>query len=140
MRETPEQYEVLKVLLQAKADPNQGAQYELPFQLVIQESGKAGLEPVKLMLDAGADPNAKSSFGDPVWWSAMGKDESNALIDGANVRNWPAVLLLLQRGADWRKGKTQSGMPFKYLVEGESESQKADSAYQAVRRFVQQSY
>ena len=161
LRETPEQHEVLRILLQAKADPNKGAQYELPFQIVIQESGKAGLEPVKLMLDAGADPNAKT-MGDPIWWSAMGKssnletltllldrgadinamgkDESNALIDGANLRNWPAVLLLLKRGADWQKGKSVNGMPFKYLVEAESESQKSDSAYQAVRRMLQQAY
>jgi hypothetical protein len=162
LRETPEQHDILRILLQAKADPNKGAQYELPFEIVIQESGKAGLEPVKMMLDAGANPNAKSSFGDPVWWSAvgkssnletlsllldrgadinvMGKDESTVLIDAANVRNWPAVLLLLQRGADWRKGKSVNGMPFQYLVEGESGSQGADSTYQAVRRFLQQAH
>jgi hypothetical protein len=162
MRETPEQHEVLRILLQAKADPNKGAQYEMPLEIVIQESGKAGLEPVKLMLDAGANPNAKTSFGDPIWWAAMGKssnletlaflldrgaeidamgkEESNALVQAANVRNWPAVLLLLKRGADWRRGKTQSGMPFKYLVEGEIGSQGSDSTYQAVRRFLEQAY
>jgi hypothetical protein len=162
LRETPQQHEILQMLLQAKADPNKGAQYELPFDIVIQESGAAGLEPVKMMLEAGANPNAKTSFGDPIWWAAvgtssnletlsllldrgaeidaMGKDESNALIDAANVRNWPAVLLLLKRGADWRKGKTVSGMPFKYLVEGETGSLGSDSTYQAVRRFLQQAY
>jgi len=162
LRETPQQQAVLRMLLQAKADPNKGAQYDLPFQIVIQESGKTGLEPVKMMLDAGADPNAKTSFGDPVWWSAMGKSsnletltllldrgadlntmgkaESNALIDAANVRNWPAALLLLQRGADWRRGKSVNGMPFQYLVEGESGSQGSDSTYQAVRRFLQQAH
>jgi uncharacterized protein len=160
LRETPRQHEILRMLLRAKADPNKGAQYELPFEIVIQESGAAGLEPVKMMLDAGANPNAKTSFGDPIWWAAigkssnletlsllldrgadinaMGKDESTVLIDAANVRNWPAVLLLLQRGADWRKGKSVNGMPFKYLVEGESGSQSSDSAYQAVRRVLQQ--
>ena len=162
MDETPQQYEVLRILLQAKADPNKGAQYELPFELVIQESGRAGLEPVKLMLDAGANPNAKTSFGDPIWWAAMGKssnletlallldrgadinamgkDESNALTQAANVRNWPAVLFLLKRGADSQKGKTQSGMPFRNLVEGDIGSQGSDSTYQAVRRFLQQAY
>ena len=161
LRETPEQHDVLRILLQAKADPNKGAQYELPFQIVIQESGKAGLEPVKMMLDAGANPNARA-MGDPIWWSAVGKSsnletlsllldrgadidavgksESTVLIDAANVRNWPAVLLLLKRGADWRKGKSVNGMPFKYLVEGASGSQGSDSAYQAVRRFLQQAY
>ena len=161
LRETPEQHDVLRILLQAKADPNKGAQYELPFQIVIQESGKAGLEPVKMMLDAGANPNART-MGDPIWWSAVGKSsnletlsllldrgadinavgksESTVLIDAANVRNWPAVLVLLKRGADWRKGKSVNGMPFKYLVEGASGSQGSDSAYQAVRRFLQQAY
>ena len=160
LSETPDQHAVLRMLLQAKANPNKGAQYELPFEIVIQESGAAGLEPVKMMLDAGANPNAKTSFGDPIWWAATGKssnletvallldrgadinamghNESTVLINAANVRNWKAVLFLLQRGADWRRGKSVSGMPFQYLVEGESGSQAEDSTYQAVRRFLQQ--
>lgn len=162
LRQTPEQHEVLRALLKAKADPNKGAQYELPLQIAIQQSGKAGLEPVKMMLDAGADPNAKASFGDPIWWAAtgksssletltllldrgadingLGKGESTVLFDAATTRNWPAVLLLLQRGADWRRGKSVNGLPFRSVVEGEIGSQGTDSAYQAVRRLVQQAY
>ena len=135
---------------------------ELPLQIAIQQSGKAGLEPVKMMLDAGADPNAKASFGDPIWWAAtgksssletltllldrgadingLGKGESTVLFDAATTRNWPAVLLLLQRGADWRRGKSVNGLPFRSVVEGEIGSQGTDSAYQAVRRLVQQAY
>jgi uncharacterized protein len=156
---TPDQHEVLRLLLEAGADPDKSAQYEFPFQTVIQASGKAGIEPVKLMLDAGADPNLKSSFGDPVWFAAtgvsstletlgllidrgadvnaMGHDESTALFGAANARNWKAVLLLLQRGADWHRGKSLNGMPFKNLVEDEIGSQGSDSTYQAVRRAMQ---
>ena len=159
LEETPDQHEVLRLLLKAGANPNKGAQYEFPLQLVIQETGKAGLEPVRMMLDAGADPNLKASFGDPVWFSAVGMSstletvellidrgadvnatgngEATALFNAANTRNWKAVLLLLQRGADWRRGRSVNGMPFNYLVEGESGSQSGDSAYQAVRRAMQ---
>ena len=156
LRETPTQHEVLRVLLAAGADPNKAAQYELPLAIAIQQSGKSGIEPVKMMLDAGANPNLKTTFGDPVFYDAvgvsssletlallidrgadvnlMGHDESNALINAAMVRNWKAVLLLLDRGADWRRGKSVNGLPFKNLVDGESGSQGDDSAYVAVRQ------
>jgi hypothetical protein len=40
LRQTPEQHEVLRVLLAARADPNKGAQYELPLAIAIQQSGR----------------------------------------------------------------------------------------------------
>src|SRR5688500_11645482 len=116
LRRTPEQHGVLRVLLAAGADPNKGAQYELPLAIAIQQSAKSGPEPGKLMLDAGANPNLKTSFGEPVWFSAVGQsssletltllldrgadlnavgpNESTALITAANTRNWNAALLL----------------------------------------------
>jgi hypothetical protein len=159
LRKTPGQYGPLRVLLAAGADPNKSAQYEFPLAIAIQESGKSGLEPVKLMLDAGADPNLKTSFGDPLWFNAVGKsstletltllldrgadvnamarDGSTVLFDAANVRNWKAVLLLLDRGVDWRKGKSVNGMPFKFLVDGYAGSENGDSAFLDVRRRLQ---
>ncbi|HUQ82430.1 MAG TPA: ankyrin repeat domain-containing protein [Gemmatimonadaceae bacterium] len=156
LRETPTEHEVLRVLLAAGADPNKAAQYEFPLAIAIQQSGKSGIEPVKLMLDAGAKPNLKTTFGDPVFFDAigvsssletlallidrgadvnlMGHNESNALINAAIVRNWKAVLLLLDRGADPNRGKSVNGVPFRNLVDAESGSQSGDSAYVAVRQ------
>jgi hypothetical protein len=159
LRATPEQHEVLRVLLAARADPNKAAQYELPLAIAIQQSGKAGLEPVKLLLDASANPNLKTSFGDPVWFAAIGQsshpetlallldrgadvnaiapNESTALFTAANVRNWKAALLLLQRGADWRRGRSVNGLPFRDLIDSYAGAESGDSAYMGVRRLVQ---
>jgi len=159
LRRTPEQHGVLRVLLAAGADPNKGAQYEFPLAIAIQQSGKSGPEPGKLLLDAGANPNLKTSFGEPVWFAAvgqsssletltllldrgadlnaMGPNESTALITAANTRNWKAALLLLQRGADWRRGRSVNGLPLKSMVDGYAGAESGDSAYMAVRRLLQ---
>lgn len=159
LRQTPEQHEVLRALLAARADPNKGAQYELPLAIAIQQSGKAGLEPVKLLLDAGANPNLKTSFGEPVWFAAIGRSStletlallldrgadvnamtpngSTALFSAANVRNWEAAVLLLQRGADWRRGRSVNGVSFKDLIDSYAGAESGDSAYANVRRVLQ---
>ena len=159
LRRTPEQHTVLRVLLAAGADANKGAQYELPLVIAIQQSAKSGLEPGKLMLDAGANPNLKTSLGEPVWFAAVGQsssletlallldrgadlnalgpNESTALITAANTRNWKAALLLLQRGADWRRGRSVNGLPFTSMVEGYAGAESGDSAFVAVRRLLQ---
>jgi hypothetical protein len=159
LRQTPQQHEVLRVLLEAGANPNKGGQYELPLAIAIQESGKAGPEPVKLLLDAGANPNLTTSFGEPVWFAAtgqsstpetltllldrgadvnaMGRNESTALFAAAAARNWKAALLLLQRGADWRRGRSVNGLPFRSLIGSYVGAESGDSAYVAVRHFLQ---
>ena len=159
LRRTPKQHGVLRVLLEAGANPNKGAQYELPLAIAIQVSGKAGSEPVKLLLDAGANPNLATSFGEPVWFAATGQsstletlallldrgadvnatgpNESTALFAAANARNWKAALLLLRRGADWRRGRSLSGLPFKSLIDSYGGAESGDSAYADVRRFLQ---
>ena len=78
-----------------------------------------------LLLDRGADLNA------------MGPNESTALITAATTRNWKAALLLLQRGADWRRGRSVNGLPFKSMVDGYAGAESGDSAYVAVRRLLQ---
>jgi uncharacterized protein len=159
LRTTPERHDVLRALLRAGADPDVAAQYELPLAIAIQQSGKAGLEPVRMMLDAGADPNLATSFGEPVYFAATGVSSTpetlallldrganvnaeapngmTALFAAANTRNWKAALLLLERGADWRRGRSVNGLPFKSVVESEGGSQGSDSAYVAVRRRLQ---
>jgi hypothetical protein len=159
LRETPQQHEVLRVLLAARADPNKAAQYELPLAIAIQQSGKAGLEPVKLLLDARANPNLKTSFGDPVWFAAIGQSStletltllldrgadvnaitpngSTALFTAANVRNWKAALVLLERGADWRRGRSVNGVSFRDLIDSYAGAESGDSAFADVRRLVQ---
>ena len=158
LSQTPEQHEVLRMLLKAGANPNASAQYELPLALVIRASGKAGLEPVKMMLDAGANPNQTDSFGQPIFFDAVGQSStletlgllldrgadmnavarsgSTVLFDAANTRNWKAVLFLLQRGADSRLGKSVNGLPFSSLVDGSAGLESGDSAYVEVRRFL----
>jgi hypothetical protein len=159
LRRTPEQHEVLRVLLEAGADPNIGAQYELPLAIAIQVAGRAGAGPVKLLLDAGANPNLPDSFGVPVYFAAtgqsaslevltmlldrgadvdaMGPNGTTALFAAANTRNWNAALLLLRRGADWRRGRSVNGLSFRELIDGYAGTESGDSAYADVRRFLQ---
>jgi hypothetical protein len=159
LRQTPERHEILRVLLAAGADPNKGAEDELPLAIAIRQSGKAGTEPVKLLLDAGANPNLTTSFGEPVYFAAVGqsapfealallldrgadvnamkRNGPTALFEAANARNWKAALLLLQRGADWRLGRSVNGLPFKDLIDGYAGAESGDSAYVAVRRLLQ---
>jgi len=160
LRRTPEQQAVLRLLLEAKADPNKEAQYELPLAIAIQLANKTGPGPVKLLLDAGANPNLASSFGVPVYFAATGQSSNletlTMLLDrGADVnamspkgetvlfaaamtRNWKAALLLLERGADPKQGKSVDGLPFRNLINGYAGSQGDDRDFVAVRRFLQQ--
>ena len=48
--------------------------------------------------------------------NAMRTNGSTALINAANTRNWKAALLLLQLGADWRRGRSLNGLPFNSMV------------------------
>ena len=160
LRRTPEEQAVLRLLLEAKADPNKEAQYELPLAIAIQLANKTGPGPVKLLLDAGANPNLASSFGVPVYFAATGQSSNletlTMLLDrGADVnamspkgetvlfaaamtRNWKAALLLLERGADWKQGKSVDGLPFRNLIDSYAGSQGNDADFAAVRRFLQQ--
>jgi ankyrin repeat protein len=160
LRRTPEQQAALRLLLEAGADPNKGAQYELPLAIAIQVAGKTGPEPVKLLLDAGAKPNLATSFGVPVYFSATGQSSSletltmlldrgadvnamgpkgeTALFSAAATRNWKAALLLLERGADWKRGRSVNGLPFTSLIDGYVGSEGSDAAFADVRRYLRQ--
>ena len=160
LRRTPEQQAVLRLLLDAKADPNKAAQYELPLSIALQLVDKTGPGPVKLLLDAGANPNLADSFGIPVYFAAMGQSSNletlamlldrgadvnaigpkgeTALFAAATTRNWKAALLLLERGADWKQGRSVNGLPFSALIDGYAGAEAGDSAFLDVRRYLQQ--
>lgn len=160
LRVTPDQHEVLRVILDAGADPNAGAQSEFPLNVAIQVSGKAGTAPVTMLLDAGANPNLIEEFGQPVWWQATGQSSTpetlallldrgadvnfvhrngqTALFSAAAARNWKAALLLLERGADPKQGRSVNGLSFPSLIESYAGSETTDD-YRTVRRFLQRS-
>jgi len=92
----------------------------------------------KLLLQAGADPNARESADRPVWWSALSasKDDDlttlRLLLDhGADVKkrdreggpvawaayqkSWRALWLLIERGADWKDEK-EFGSTVQYML------------------------
>jgi ankyrin repeat protein len=138
MEKTPEQSDVVRTLIQAGADPNQGAD-EYPLQLAIRMHCKTGTDLVTPLLDAGAKPNLPGPFGEPLFFSAVGhacspdvlsllldrgadvnapgRQGSTILFAASNTLNWKAVLLLLQRGADPNRGKSVNGLPFPNLID-----------------------
>jgi hypothetical protein len=158
LRTTPDRLEVLRVITAAGADPNIGTQYEQPLSIALQVAGKAGAEPVRLLLEAGADPNRLDTFGTPAWFTATGqsaspellamllargadvraksRDGRTALFWAATTRNWQAALTLLEHGADWRTGTSATGLPFTVVVERELESQSDAPGFAEVRAFV----
>lgn len=105
---------------------------EPPLYVAIQVSDKAGIEPVKLLLDAGANPNAPGPFKDPVWFMATGlaipvevlelllnrgadmkaknRNGQSALFDAVLCQNWPAAKLLIEKGIDWKSFRANNGL------------------------------
>jgi hypothetical protein len=137
LEEKPHELEPLRALLAAGADPNRAAD-ELPLMVAIQLSREAGPEPVAMLLAAGANPNTLDPFGSPVYFMAVGitvpvevlrllldrgadlnlrdRDGRSVAFDAATTSNWPAVLLLLQRGVNY-EGRTINGETFTEMVE-----------------------
>lgn len=141
---------VVQALLRAGADPNLESGAELPLSLALRISSKAGPETVHVLLDGGADPNARSGFGTPAFFIATGiqidpellrllldrgadinaqdNNGATAITHATQARNWKAVLLLLQRGADASKIPSQPGMTFVQWLERESSLNRNDPA------------
>ncbi len=133
--------DVLRALLEAGADPNAG-EFQLPLREAILVSSDVGIEPLRLLLDAGADPNKPDRFGYPAFFLATGiriplevlelllhrgadpnrksRDGATALRQAVNSQNWPAVLLLLRRGADWRQTLMLNGMDFRSQLDADA--------------------
>jgi len=151
LRSTPEEHEVLAALLAAKADPNIGTKYELPLVMALQVTPRSGMRPIQLLLDAGADPNRVGPSGLPSYFSAIGRESSvdalrllldrganvtatgakgeTALLQAATAPNWAAALLLLERGADWRVGRSFNGKTFTEVVEAHVEQIQTRAEY-----------
>lgn len=140
LQRAPGQLDVVKALLDAGADPNAGRS-ELPLQGAIAASRHSGIEPLRLLLAAGADPNGQSEFGDPAFFLAggatydvavmeqllahgarldlRGSQGASAVLVPTTTRNWPVLLLLLERGAPWRDQRGPGGVPWRAYVEQE---------------------
>jgi ankyrin repeat protein len=160
LRRTPRQHDALRALLAAGADPNAGAQSELPLAIALQVADSSGPEPVRALLDAGANPNLTDDFGVPVWFAATGRSSNNetlaflldrgadvnavtpngatALFSAAATRNWSAAHLLLERGADPSRGRSANGLPFRNLIDSYAGTEGADTAFAAVKRLLEE--
>jgi ankyrin repeat protein len=158
LRTTPDQHEVVRVLLAVGADPNKGVEYEIPLEMALQVVGKSGPEPVRLLLEAGANPNALNSSGTPLFFAGAGNSADveilkllikhgadlnltgpkgeRVLFAAANARNWKAVLFLLQNGVDSRVGQTLSGQDFRSMLEANASWASADSGYAEVAAWL----
>ncbi len=135
--------EIVKAMLDAGANPNlSAASNSWPLEMAIY-SGPALVE---ILLKAGADPNLLDTAERPLWWNSLqhkedgdlpllrlfldhGADlgkrhsESGPVGWAAHSKNWPAVWLLMQRGAEW-KNESQFGVSLQYMVDQELESIK----------------
>lgn len=133
----PSQIARLRALLAEGADPKRGGE-ELPITIAIQVASKVGSEPVRLLLEAGADPNAINACMEPAFFAATGiavpPDVLPLLLDhGANVKltrsggcsavwsavnseNWKSALLLIERGAPVT-GISPMGLPLLETLE-----------------------
>lgn len=129
---------VLKALLDAGADPNAPGD-TLPLQTAIYATPKTGMEPVRMLLQAGAKPNQPNGFGEPAFFAATGhsvapevmellighgadlmaraRDGNSALFRAAATENWKVALVLLRRGVDWRQAGRPGGPDFLRMVE-----------------------
>lgn len=116
--------EVMRLLLQAGADPNRG---------LIRAAESGQIEVIKLLLEAGADPNrgliyaAKSgqleaikiliSLGAKV----DGDQDSSPLYEAMSKKKWEAAKLLLATGADITKLKPKTSLLYDVLASDELE-------------------
>ncbi len=159
LRITPDRQDVLAVLLEAGADPNQGTEYEVPLEMALQIADETGPGPVKLLLDAGADPNRAAPMGLPIYFTAAGHSGSTEILTmlldhgadlnvtgrkgerllfyAADARNWNVVLMLLERGVDWRQGRSFNGKSFKSMLEANAGWAGGDPGFADVMQYLE---
>jgi hypothetical protein len=138
LEKDPGQLATVRTLLAEGADPNEVSD-EMPLVLAIYAVQHVGLEPLQLLLDHGADPDRQSQFGRPCWFAATagsvdpgvltmlldrgadatvrGPDGKSAVWDALACENWPAALLLVQRGSP-TDGISPMGLPMVEMLEG----------------------
>jgi hypothetical protein len=158
LEKSPKDLDAVRILLEAGAGPNASNGADLPLVAAIRMSRFAGLEPVRMLLKAGAKPNQLGTYGTPAYFSACGitvdvevlkllldsgadlniteKSGSGALMHATNARNWKALLLLLERGADWRKVRTLNGEGLLDRLESDARNFGDGQGLAEVIRFV----
>ena len=132
--------EIIRTMLEAGGNAN--VPPGRPLTLALYRSPRLA----RLLLDAGADPNAVDDAQRPVWWtvlSAAGDDDLTKLrllLDrGADIKKrdreggpvawaayqkcWRALWLLMERGADW-KDEQEFGEPVHRMLTRELEYNK----------------
>lgn len=138
LEKDPLQLATVRTLLAEGADPNESGD-DMPLVLAIYAARHVGKEPLTLLLDRGADPNKPDQFGEPCWFAATAgsvdlevlklllergadakaRDRSgkSAVWDATACENWPAALLLVQRGSP-TDGISPMGLPMEAMLEG----------------------
>jgi ankyrin repeat protein len=141
MEEHPDRIAMVRALLAAGADPNFVGN-ELPLEMAISLTRRAGPDVMNALLEAGARVNQVGEFGMPAFFigggSGIDRKVTQALLDrgadlkavddegrnavwfAASAQNWPATLLLMQRGADWRSVRTLQGLGFLEMLEADA--------------------
>ena len=158
LEKTPGQLDVLRALLRAGVRPNIGGGGEPPLAVAIRASRFAGVEPVVLLLRAGADPNfsggsqpsffaALSAKTDPAVLRALldhGADlravdmaGSNAVYWATHHRNWPAAVLLIERGAAWQTVQMADGQGFRQFVQTQARQAPGDGSLARLKRLTE---
>lgn len=139
LAKAPRRGEVVTALLAGGADLTVGSDF-LPLEAAASTSRDAGVDAVRQLLDARADPNARGPHGEPAFFAASsagvplataqllcdrGADLSATDAQGlgiagraAQCANWPVLLFVLQRGADWRAFRSLQGQSLLEFVEG----------------------
>ncbi|MCU0864455.1 MAG: hypothetical protein MUC36_11715 [Planctomycetes bacterium] len=138
LEKDPGQLATVRTLLAGGADPNEPGE-QLPLVLAIYAVRHVGQEPLRLLLDRGADPNRQDQFGRPCWFAATGITVDLAVLQllldrGADPQarsrdghggawgavacdNWAAARLLVQRGCPV-DGRSPMGTPLQEKLEG----------------------
>jgi hypothetical protein len=138
LEKDPQQLATVRTLLAEGADPNEAGE-QIPLVLAIYAARHVGPEPVKLLLDRGADPNRHDDFGRPCWFAATaktvglevlqlllergadpkatGRDGRGGVWGAVATDNWPAAVLLLQRGCP-TDALSPMGLPLREVLAG----------------------
>jgi hypothetical protein len=138
LEKDPQQLANVRTVLAEGADPNEAGE-QMPLVLAIYAVRHVGPEPVKLLLDRGADPNRHDDFGRPCWFAATaktvglevlqlllergadpkatGRDGRGGVWGAVATDNWPAAVLLVQRGCP-TDGLSPMSLPMVEMLEG----------------------
>jgi hypothetical protein len=147
----------LRALLDAGVRPTATGGAVDPLAEGIRASRWAGPEPVRLLLEAGADPNRRPG-AEPAWFAALTASThpdvlplllargvnlnavdmagQGAMFWAAHHRNWAAAALLVEHGAEWRSVQLRDGRPFKAVVDAERRLQPGDPGLQKLERLL----